>query len=497
MRTMISLALLLSSGAALAQAPGFAPAFTPVQPETFSVPGSLSNAWADFDNDGDPDLAVSLKGGEIRLYRNDAGVFTNIGPAMGLPGADEGEYRGLSWGDYDNDGKLDLFAGSSLPKRPSHLFRNLGDRFENVAPALGLTLLGRSSRQNNFVDIDGDGDLDLFITDRMGGNKLFRNDGGSFVQIHADAPISAARSTVGACWLDYDQDGDLDLFLANQSGKEDSLFRNDGSGFTDVAAALGINSPGRDRSEGGVGCAIGDYDNDGLLDIFVPNYGKNALWRGQPGGRFVAAAAATGVDVDNHAVGAAFGDFDNDGFIDLSVMSYHGEPGKQVPENRLFRNEGGKRFVNVLGADSPLDTGDHGTAFVDYNGDGALDLSITKGYNVTGGHYLFRNDLAPAKAGQSLQVIVLDSKGHHTQAGAEVRIYPAGRKGAAPLGLMPVHTGGGYGTQHALPVHFGLGNAKRVDVEVTFMGKNGREVQWRRGVTPSATPIVIRRAAPR
>lgn len=487
MRSYFSIAMLLSSAIVSAQAP----VFEAVQPETFSIPGSLSNAWADFDGDGDLDLAVSLKGGEIRLYRNDGGRFTNIGPQMGLPGADGGEYRGLAWGDYDNDGKLDLFAGSSLPKYPSRLFRNLGDRFEDVAPALGLTLLGRSSRQNNWVDIDGDGDLDLFVTDRIGANKIFRNDGGKFVQIHVDSPITSARSTVGACWLDYDQDGDLDLFLANQSGKEASLFRNDGDAFVDVAADLGINNPGRSRDEGGVGCAIGDFDNDGFLDIFVPNYGKNTLWRGQAGGRFMAAAAETGVDVDNHAVGAAWGDVDNDGFIDLSVMSYHGEPGKQAPENRLFLNENGRRFVNVIGADSPLNTGDHGTAFVDFDGDGALDLSITKGYNVTGGHYLFRNMLASDRASQSLQILILDSKGHYTQAGAEIRIFtPEGKL----LGAAQVPTGGGYGAQHAMPVHFGLGAVRRVDVEIAFMGKNGRVIQRLKGVQASKKPIVVRRA---
>ncbi|WP_416907681.1 MAG: CRTAC1 family protein [Polymorphobacter sp.] len=485
--------IFLIAAALAAPAAAQLPPLTPVQEDMFSVPGSLSNAWADFDGDGDLDFAVSLKGGAIRLYRNDGGSFVDVGPQMGLPGADGGEYRGLSWTDFDQDGQLDLFAGSALRDRPSHLFRRTGDRFEDVAPALGLTLTGRSSRQNNFIDYDNDGDLDLFITDRLGGNKLFRNDGGAFVQVMAAAPISAARSTVGACWLDFDRDGDLDLFLANQSGKEDSLFRNDGDAFVDVAAELGVNSPGRLKTEGGVGCAIGDYDGDGHLDIFVPGYGPNRLWRGLPGGSFEDAATKAGVaeDAENHAVGPAFGDMDNDGRPELSVMSYHGAPGEQVPANRLYYNEGNGRLVNRLVPGSPADRGDHGTALVDFDGDGDLDLAITKGYNVTGGHFLFRNELAAGPAARSIQVMVLDADGRATQAGAEVRVYAPG---GALIGSGQVSTGGGYGAQHVMPVHFGLGRVAMVDIEVSFMSAGGRVVQRMEGVPAGPKPVVVRRA---
>lgn len=482
-----------TAGVAHQPLPAREPAFETIQRELFAVPGSLSNAWADVDNDGHLDLAVSLRGGEIRLYLNRGEELVSLGAAMGLP-TSGGEFRGLSWGDYDDDGWIDLFAGSSLPDEPSALFHNLGGkRFADVADDVGLAMPGRSSRQNNWIDYDNDGDLDLYATDRRGANKLYRNDGPRFTHVFATGGPIDARATVGACWLDYDRDGDLDLFLANQAGQTDALWRNDGEVFVDVAPDLGMHSPGRAAQEGSVGCAVGDYDRDGNLDIFVPNYGRNALWRGTSDGKFSNVAAAMGVDVENHAVGAAWGDYDNDGHADLAVMSYEGPVGGQVPRNRLFHNESGRRFVNVLAEGGPLDVGDHGVAWVDYDRDGALDLSVTRGYGPVGGHFLFRNLLSSAASRQSLQVTVLDGDGRFTQAGAEVRVYDSG---GDLLGTGQVATGGGYGAQGATPVHFGLLGMKQVTVEVTFLSASGRKAQRLENVSLSAyagTALVVRR----
>ena len=118
-----------------------------------------------------------------------------------------------------------------------------------------------------------------------------------------------------------------------------------------------MTGPPRTKDEGGVGCAIGDYDNDGDLDIFVPNYGHNQLYRNNGNGTFTEVAQDAWRGVENHAVGADWGDYDNDGDLDLSVISYEGAVGAQTPLNALFRNDGAKGFVNVLTKDSPLNAG--------------------------------------------------------------------------------------------------------------------------------------------
>ena len=459
--------------------------FMAVQPEMFSVPNSYSNAWGDYDNDGDLDLAVSLGTGELRLYRNDQGAFVSVGAQVGMPQAGSHELRGLSWGDYDGDGDIDLLGGSTPTDKLTVVLRNDGGtKFTDVAADIGLTIPGRSARQTNWVDYDNDGDLDVYSADRSGENKLFQNTGGKFTQVFAGAGPTDPRPTVGACWLDLDNDGDLDLYLANQSGATDAVWRNDKSGaaFADVAAALGMAGPARTKDEGGVGCAIGDYDNDGDLDIFAPNYGHNLLYRNNNDGTFAEVAKALGVGAENHAVSADWGDIDNDGDLDLSVISYVGPVGQQTPMNGLFRNDGAAGFVNVLTKDSPLNAGDHASQFVDYDNDGAIDLSITDGYGPKGGHFVFRNTLPEEAKKRSLSVLVLDAKGHHTRFGAEVRLFD---QAGTILATRQVLTGGGYNSQRAAPVHFGLAKLAPVRVEVTFMSKTGRKTQTMNNINPA------------
>ena len=182
-----------------------------------------------------------------------------------------------------------------------------------------------------------------------------------------------------------------------------------------------MHQPDRTLAEGGVGCTIGDYDNDGRLDLFVATYGPTLLYRNLGGGRFSEAAAEAGLRQTLHAVGASWGDFDNDGDLDLFVAAYV-DGAESYSRAHLFRNEGGK-FVDVLEKDSPLLAADHGVQWADYDRDGDLDLSLTDTFPDDSGHRLLRNELPASQARSSLQVQVLDREGRATRNGAEVRLF--------------------------------------------------------------------------
>ena len=469
------------AGCVAAAAAG-APSFTTVQAELFTTPHALSSAFADYDGDGDLDLVASFQGGSIRLYRNDADTFVEASAQLGLATAAP-EVRSLAWGDFDGDGDPDLHAGLSGGTgvfARSLLYRNdEGRKFVEVAAALGATLTDADSRQSNWVDYDNDGDLDLFSAQRSAPNRMFRNDDGRFVDVSDGLGLADPRRTVGACWFDMDQDGDLDVFQANQQADKDTFYRNDGVRFVDVAPELGMHQPERSLAEGGVGCTVGDYDNDGLLDLFVATYGATLLYRNLGDGKFGESGAKAGLRHELHAVGASWGDVDNDGNLDLYVAAYvDGEESRS--RAHLFRNDGGK-FVDVMGEDSPLVAADHGVQWADYDRDGDLDLSLTDTFPEDGRHRLLRNELPDSQARRSLQVRVLDRVGRATRNGAEVRLYDVDGK---LLGTRIVPTGDGYGSQSVVPVHFGLASASKIDVEVMFLTPRGRIAKRVKGVDP-------------
>jgi hypothetical protein len=439
------------------------PAFQPHQPDVFAAPRSFTNAFADFDGDMDVDLFVGFNGQPNRLYQNDGGVFTDVADRSGV--ADARPTRAAAWGDFDGDADADLLVGFAPGAGPIlRLYRNDGGRFRDVTEDAGLVVDSGAVRQPSWIDYDGDGDADLFIAFRDRANMLYRNDGGRFTDIASTVGLADARRTVGAVWFDYDMDGDLDLYTGNMDGDANGLFRNNDGRFEDVAAQAGVAWGGRTPGEatnGTVRPCVADVDRDGRFDLFMANYGRNGLFLNRGSGRFEDASETWGIAIDARYDSCAFADIDNDGRVDLYVNGT--VTGGTSYRDYLFRNTG-EGFEDVTPSNIEALQADHGVQWADTDRDGDIDLALT-GATPEGMHNLMLNGATEARSWRSIQATVLDARRAGSFiAGAEVRIYDATTNQL--LGTALMDTGSGYNSQNAAPLHFGVGNATRIDVEV-------------------------------
>ncbi len=359
-----------------------------------SLPPTLggSVAWGDYDNDGDLDILLSGEddfGNKItEIFRNDSGSFTAV--QSGLPKVSSGD---AVWTDYDNDGDLDIaLSGWSLNGRLTRLYRNQAGQFLDT----GVSLITTHASSMAWGDYDNDGDLDLLITGVVDGGdtgtRLLRNDNGTFVDTRA---ALASLHDGSAVWGDYDNDGDLDMLLTGEmfgQGRQTRIYRNDASSFVDIAANLaGVNESS---------AAFGDYDNDGDLDI---------LLSGQTGtgelSRIYRNDAGTFVDVRAPIAqvgrgGVAWGDFDNDGDLDLMMTGYNMRDTAYVAH--LYQNHENS-FIDI---GSPFEGGDlSAIAWGDYDNDNDLDLLIIGiNYNHGAATKLYRNDMGVANTAPSAPV---------------------------------------------------------------------------------------------
>jgi enediyne biosynthesis protein E4 len=331
----------------------------------------LGVAVADYDNDGWQDVYVTAFGTNA-LYRNMGdGTFADV---TAIAGVDDGRWNtSAAFVDFDRDGHLDLYvagyvdftlAGNRLcydsvgardycspsvyRPIPDRLFRNLGGgRFADVTESAGIGAAAGAGLGVAIGDYDGDGWLDVYVANDATPNQLWMNQGdGTFRDegLISGAAISAAgrpEASMGIASGDFDLDGDEDLFVTNLVGETFVLYVNDGRGsFEDARTQWGLAAP--TAAFTGFGTEWLDYDNDGLLDLFVTNGAVNLVesQRGQPRpfrmadqlfrqlatGRFEEVSAAAGAVFARKEVGrgAAFGDLDNDGDIDIIVTNNGG-----------------------------------------------------------------------------------------------------------------------------------------------------------------------------
>ena len=467
--------------------------FTAFQSDLFADGGALTDAWADFDGDGDPDRFVGFNGSPSRLYRNDLlEGFVEVAAEFGL--TVERSVRTSAWGDFDDDGDPDLLLGFAGDAPVTALYRNDGEAgFTNVAVDLHLELSSGTTRQASWIDFDEDGDLDLFLAMRDRANHLFENTGADgFLDVAPALGVDDPRRTVGAAWFDTG-DGRLDLVVANMNGDGNELYLQTASGVFAGGGFPSVAEGGRslgDDSQGSVRPCVVDYDSDGDFDLFFANYGPNGLLDRNEDGQFVNVASDLGVANPSRYDTCAWGDFDHDGTPDLYVNGTVG--GGVHYRDWLMRRGSDGVFVDVTPAELLGVNASHGATWVDFDLDGDLDLALA-GAADDGMHHLMENLLRPEYSWQSLQVRVLDEEGHATRPGAEVRVYGAGSR--TLLGTRLVDTGSGYDAQSDLPVHFGLPGGQAVDVHITLLAGGERRVGVVEGVDPGdyvGRPLVVR-----
>lgn len=485
--------------------------------------------WGDLNNDGFLDLIVPVHeldylGGPPTpfVYINDKdGTFTDLGTASGLTGngvPDNKDWLGICLGDYTGDGILDFFAAeppfqsgqgdaSTVPTRDV-LYKGVGDgTFIYKGDVAGLPTTRNYGESGFFVDYDNDGKLDLFIKNMStvsdpGVNQLFKNNGnGTFTEISGAAGLANAvgGDTEGSIvsFADYDNDGHMDVIMGG-NGSAEALFHNDGSSFTEVTSAAGL-SPRANTN----GLAWGDYNNDGLLDLYISR-GKqsgmgnlgNTLYQNNGDGTFTDATSVAGLLDNTNTWAAVWGDYDNDGFLDLFVV----RPGTTSlgpgNANLLFHNNGNGTFTDVattegvaIQTDDPKEAHKL-AAWGDYNNDGFLDLVVqdgiapTKvtGVSATGVHYLFKNN------GNSNHFIKVNLKGVLSNTyGIGARVTATYDGGIA---FRENNGGGGgeYASQGSGPLHFGIGSASVATIEVIW--PNG-VVDTRATVAANSTITII------
>ena len=326
-----------------------------------------SASWGDYDNDSDLDILLTGTTGSnniAKVYRNDSGNFTDINAA--LIGVNNSY---VEWGDYDKDGDLDiLLTGlNNTSGSISKVYRNDSGNFTDIR----ANLPGVSSSDAAWGDYDNDGDLDILLTggtlisgSSVNITKVYRNDSGSFTDIEANLQGVWAGS---ADWGDYDKDGDLDILITGSTNGFSSgiskVYRNDSGSFTDIGASLtGVFSGD---------AAWGDYDNDGDLDILLVGLRENnsyplaKIYRND-GGNFTEINAGL---QGTYYSSVDWGDYDNDGDLDILLA------GANNPSSisKLYRNDGGS-FTDI----SANLQGVFGSslAWGDYDKDGDLDILL-------------------------------------------------------------------------------------------------------------------------
>jgi len=436
---------------------------------------------------------------------------------------------GACWGDFNNDGYLDLFVVNNMATNKNNLlyFNNGNGTFTKITSGNVVTD-GGSTYGCTCADIDNDTDLDIFAANYNENNFLYLNNGnGTFTKVTTGAIVNDGGSSTGSAWGDYDNDGKIDLFVCNRT-QNNFLYHNEGSGvFTKITTGAIVNDGGNSG-----GCAWGDYNNDGFIDLFVANAGPavNFLYKNNGNGTFTKITTGAIVTDVDHSSGGSWGDYDNDGDLDLYVTG--GVIGQTY--NRLFKNNGDETFTKISGDPivsdffwsggsswgdidndgdidmyaggydgankmymnngngtfTKIDTGiivtdgnyKMGVLWCDYNNDGDLDMFIARNNFYGGNNNLFMN-LGTSNKWVNIRCIGMISN----KSAIGAKVYVRAIINSAMVRQMQVissQTGGSISGENSLNAEFGLGNASVID---------SIRIEWPSGIIDKYTNIAVNR----
>jgi enediyne biosynthesis protein E4 len=426
--------------------------------EAAGVPGTgygLGCVWGDYDNDGFPDLYVTQYGRNVLYHNNGDGTFTDVTDKARVAGLEFGTlfHSGATFFDYDRDGRLDLYVGGYVALGPD------SPRYCNIS---GVRTSCPPSAYKGTPAI------------------LYHNNGdGTFTNVTSAAGIYQPRGknlAVGAA--DYDNDGWPDLFVAND-GLNAYLYHNEHNGtFDEVGIQSGMALAARGNVMAAMCISLGDYDNDGWLDLFITDFQNNSdhLWHNDGKGSFDEVSDQAGITVPTRGVlsfGGGFFDYDNDGWLDLFIANGHVYPEvEQVsPEvhfkqiNSLFHNEGHGRFAEMTKLAGPgfqLPYVGRGAAFADFDNAGFIDVVVANNGDPP---LLLHNSGGNGNHFVNFKLVGIRS--NRDAMGARIRVLTGGL-----AQIREIAGGGSYLSQSDLRAHFGIGKYARVETA---------EVSWPSG----------------
>jgi len=412
----------------------------------------LGCVWGDYDNDGFPDLFVTQYGKNVLYHNQGDGTFADVTDQAGVGGMEFGTWfhSGATFFDYDRDGKLDLYVGGYVAYGPgARRYCDLGSVQSSCAPSA----------------YEGSPAM------------LYHNNGdGTFSNVTKAAGVyqpNGKNLSVGAA--DYDNDGWPDLFVAND-GVPSYLYRNDGKGrFRETGTSSGVAYTLAGKVMAAMCISLGDYDNDGLLDLYVSDFQQNSdhLWRNAGRGFMDEVSSEVGITIPTRDIlsfGGGFFDYDNDGWLDLFIANGHvypeveqSTPGTRYKQiNTLFHNEAGKRFTVATessGIAALAPRAARGAAFADFDNDGFVDLVVANNGDPP---TLLHNE--GANGNHFVNFRLMGIKSNRDAMGARIRITAGGISQ-----IREIAGGGSYLSQSDLRANFGLGQGSTVDlVEVTW-----------------------------